>query len=305
MQKPACPLWGRGQVEAMKKRALFLFFSVSLLFAGCGKENRQMEAEGTAMETEAVETEPTEIREMQAGTEPDETEGTGETELPEEETEMETESLLAAETVSSVRKAEKGTEEVQAGTEPETRKREPKGRKAKIQAQAEAEKKSGSEAPVQTEPVQKETPEQTQPASPETEKVPEPVPETQPVQEPQPVPYSPGRVAELATAKTKACGKTYIPDDLNRMLSEVAITEEDYHACYPTDGAGYLEYYVASDLNEARDVSGTVKFGSEEEIAANIAGMYGALPQQYFYIEYHGTAVYGGKECYVFYCYRA
>lgn len=120
-----------------------------------------------------------------------------------------------------------------------------------------------------------------------------------------PVSYSPQRVVELAVEKTKAQGKIYIPDDLNQMLAAGEISQEDFNASYPTDGAGYLEYYVAADMNEARDVSGTVQFSSEADIAANIAGMYASLPQQYFYIEYHGTVTYGGKECYVFYCYRA
>lgn len=121
----------------------------------------------------------------------------------------------------------------------------------------------------------------------------------------EPVSYSPQRVVELAVEKTKAQGKIYIPDDLAQMLAAGEISQEDYDACYPTDGAGYLEYYVAADMNEARDISGTVQFNSEADIAANIAGMYATLPQQYFYIEYHGTVMYGGKECYAFYCYRA
>lgn len=120
-----------------------------------------------------------------------------------------------------------------------------------------------------------------------------------------PISYSPQRVVELAVEKTKAQGKIYIPDDLNQMLAAGEISQEDYNASYPTDGAGYLEYYVATDMNEARDISGTVQFNSEADIAANIAGMYASLPQQYFYIEYHGIVTYGGKECYVFYCYRA
>lgn len=120
-----------------------------------------------------------------------------------------------------------------------------------------------------------------------------------------PISYSPQRVVELAVEKTKAQGKIYIPDDLNQLLAAGEISQEDYNASYPTDGAGYLEYYVAADMNEARDISGTVQFSSEADIAANIAGMYASLPQQYFYIEYHGTVTYDGKECYVFYCYRA
>ncbi len=125
--------------------------------------------------------------------------------------------------------------------------------------------------------------------------------ETQPKPEQtEPVLYSPQRVVELAVEKTKAQGKTYIPDDLAQMLAAGEISQEDYDACYPTDGAGYLEYYVAVDMNEARDISGSVKFNSEADIAANIAGMYATLPQQYFYIEYHGTVMYVGKELHVF-----
>lgn len=105
--------------------------------------------------------------------------------------------------------------------------------------------------------------------------------------------------------KTVAQGKIYIPDDLDRMLAAGELSQEDYDACYPTDGAGYLEYYVAADMNEARDISGTIQFSSEADIAANIAGMYAALPQQYFYIAYGGSVMYGDKECHVFYCYRA
>lgn len=117
--------------------------------------------------------------------------------------------------------------------------------------------------------------------------------------------YSPSKVVKLATKRVKAMGKIYIPDDLKKMLKEGKITKKEYKACYPTDGAGYIEYYVAADLNEARDISGTVQFKSESDIAKDIAKMYQALPQKYFYIKYHGTVMYGSKKCYVFYCYRA
>ena len=159
--------------------------------------------------------------------------------------------------------------------------------------QSSAEQKSEQEA-QQSDEKQNEM---TQPQT--TQPEPEQPPQSEPVS------YSPDRVVQLATEKTKANGKIYIPDDLDRMLAEGMLTQEDYNACYPTDGAGYLEFYVATDLNEARDVSGTVKFNSEDDIAANIAGIYNSLPQQYFYIEYHGIVIYGGKECYVSYCYRA
>ena len=125
------------------------------------------------------------------------------------------------------------------------------------------------------------------------------------LQQRNPTSYNPQNVVELAVEKTKAYGKVYIPDDLNNMLSAGMLSREEYNMCYPTDGAGYIEFYVASDMNEARDVSGTIKFNSEEDIATNIAGMYNVLPQQYFYIEYRGTVMYGDKECYVFYCYRS
>lgn len=157
-----------------------------------------------------------------------------------------------------------------------------------------------------TDSTTQEITQQVQPQpQPEQEEVAQPEPQSAEPEKMEPVLYSPQRVVELAVEKTAAQGKIYIPDDLNRMLETGEISQEDYDACYPTDGAGYLEYYVAADMNEARDISGTIQFTSEADIAANIAGMYAALPQQYFYIEYGGIVVYGGKECYVFYCYRA
>lgn len=157
-----------------------------------------------------------------------------------------------------------------------------------------------------TDSTTQEVTQQVQPQpQPELEEVEQPEPQSAEPEKMEPVSYSPQRVVELAVEKTAVQGKIYIPDDLNRMLETGEISQEDYDACYPTDGAGYLEYYVAADMNEARDISGTIQFSSEADIAANIAGMYAALPQQYFYIEYGGIVVYGGKECYVFYCYRA
>lgn len=189
---------------------------------------------------------------------------------------------------------------------------------------AETEKEEETQSPVETEstevpettagndssqsednkqPQQTEQPSAAQePSEPEKPEQPE---ETVQPEKSEPASYNPQRVVELAVEQTKAQGKIYIPDDLSQMLENGEISQEDYDACYPTDGAGYLEYYVATDMNEARDISGTIQFSSESDIAANIAGMYAALPQQYFYIEYHGTVMYGDRECYVFYCYRA
>lgn len=250
----------------MKIQRLFLLLSVTiLLLAGCGGKETQV-TEEQSLETETQ----TAIDESEVISEESEAEESV-TEEPEPETAEESEPEESASAEDS-RSEDSGSKE-QPSTE----------QKPEQEAQQPDEKPN----------------EVAQPQPPQQE------PEQQAEKEPEPVSYSPERVVQLATEKTKANGKIYIPDDLNRMLAEGTLSQEDYNACYPTDGAGYLEYYVATDLNEARDVSGTVNFNSEDDIAANIAGMYNSLPQQYFYIEYHGTVTYGGKECYVFYCYRA
>lgn len=254
----------------MKKQRLFLLLSVMLLLlAGCGKKGDQVtEQQSVGAESQTVleeETDRTEENETMAVTEKPE-ETPGAS--PAEESAPAEESTAA----------DRGQETQPSGTE---------------------EKKQDS---GQNETA--EEPSQSQTQVQETKPEPEPQEPEQPSQ-PEPVSYSPERVVQLATEKVKAGGKIYIPDDLDRMLSEGTLSQEDYNDCYPTDGAGYLEFYVAADLNEARDVSGTVKFDNEDDIAANIAGIYASLPQQYFYIEYHGTVMYGGRECYVFYCYRA
>lgn len=249
---------------------LFLLLSVTvLLLAGCGGKGDQVtEMQNVETESQAV---VGESEDSPKESEPEE----AVTEEPETETveEPEPEESAAKEDSRSEDGGSNGQPSAEQKPEQETQKPDEK----------------------QSETTQPQTTQQEpeQPLQPE-----------QPAQ-PEPVSYSPERVVQLATEKTKADGKIYIPDDLDRMLAEGLLTQEDYNACYPTDGAGYLEFYVAADLNEARDVSGTVKFNSEDDIAANIAGMYHSLPQQYFYIEYHGTVMYGGKECYVFYCYRA
>lgn len=258
----------------MRKQRLLLLLSVTiLLLAGCGgKENQVTEEQNVETETQTV--------------------------------------LEALEDISEEKETETVTgqpEETQESSEPEesatAEDDKEKDNSSEGQTSSATEKEQGSQnqSNAQYEPSKPQTTEpDTKPES-ELEAPQEPQQHSQP----EPVSYSPQRVVQLATEKTKAAGKIYIPDDLDRMLAEGTITQEDYNDCYPTDGAGYLEFYVATDLNEARDVSGTVKFNSEDDIAANIAGMYSLLPQQYFYIEYHGTMMYGDKECYVFYCYRA
>ena len=264
----------------MRKQRLFLLLSVTiLLLAGCGgKENQVTEEQNVGTETQTV------LEALEDISEEKETETmTGQPEETLEATEPEKSATAEDNT------AKDNSPEGQASSATE------KEQDSQNQSNAQNEPSK----PQTTEPDTKPEPEPEAPQEPQTPQEPQ-----QPSQ-PEPVSYSPQRVVQLATEKTKAAGKIYIPDDLDRMLAEGTITQEDYNDCYPTDGAGYLEFYVATDLNEARDVSGTVKFNSEDDIAANIAGMYSSLPQQYFYIEYHGTVMYGDKECYVFYCYRA
>ena len=258
----------------MKKQRLFLLLSVTiLLLVGCGGKGNQV------TEEQSVETETQTVSEdMENDSEESEPEAV--TEEPEETPETTGPEKSAA---AEDNKAKDSSAEEQTS------------------AATEKEQDSQKQSNTQNEPSQPQT---TEPDT-KPEQEPETPQESQQPSQPESVSYSPQRVVQLATEKTNAAGKIYIPDDLDRMLAEGTITQEDYNDCYPTDGAGYLEFYVATDLNEARDVSGTVKFNSEDDIAANIAGMYNSLPQQYFYIEYHGTVMYGDKECYVFYCYRA
>lgn len=256
----------------MKTLRIMFLLSVSVLaLAGCGKQGTETIAD----------VEPT--TEINMEQEENTSEAVEETEeLP---AEPETEELLA--------EPKTGETESTATTEPtkET------ATAAPAESSAEPQGRDNGQAQQETKPAETSTPQPEEPVQREPE--PTEPPRTDPVS------YSPQNVVSLAVEQTKAQGKIYIPDDLDRMLAAGEISQEDYNACYPTDGAGYLEYYVAADMNEARDISGTVQFNSEADIAANIAGMYAALPQQYFYIEYAGTVMYGGIECYVFYCYRA
>lgn len=118
------------------------------------------------------------------------------------------------------------------------------------------------------------------------------------------VAYDPYEVVFLATAKTKACGKVSIPEDLDNMLANGEITKEEYDAYYPYDGAGYYSVFVETDLNEASTTSGR-KLESVEGIADYISGMLALETGPYFYIEYTGITNTGGKDFYEFRCYRA
>lgn len=277
-KKPFISPLGRERAGGIMRKTLGMYFILivcAMPAFGCGRfmaeENTKAEIP-VEVETVQESTVPEEAPELETGNvgEPlSQAEIQTEPETPESEesTEMQGSNMQTLQTDRELKKTETPEQEWQIET-----KREPE----KTETQPE---------------IYKLVPEEAKP-EPETEKA-----ET--------VLYNPQTVAELAVGNIKANGKIYIPDALNQMLVAGEISQEDYNVCYPTDGAGYLEYYVAADMNEARDISGTVQFNSEADIAANIAGMYAALPQQYFYIEYHGTVIYDDKECHVFYCYRA
>lgn len=144
----------------------------------------------------------------------------------------------------------------------------------------------------------------TAPANePEKTVTPEPTPEQPP--QPERVEYSPTNVVALATAKTKAAGKILLTENLDNLLASGTITQDEYNEYYPYDGAGYYSVFVDSNLAEARDVSGTEHFNSEDDIAQYIADMLALESGPYFLIEYAGTYDYYGKTCYEFRCYRA
>lgn len=150
---------------------------------------------------------------------------------------------------------------------------------------------------------------QQQAEEPQTEKVSEPEPEAKPVEETkeetQVISYSPQNVVALATAKTKAAGKILLTDNLDNLLASGQISQEEYNEYYPYDGAGYYSVFVDTNMAEARSVSGTTSFHSEDEIAQYIADMLVLENGPYFLIEYAGTYDYYGKQCYEFRCYRA
>lgn len=115
--------------------------------------------------------------------------------------------------------------------------------------------------------------------------------------------YNPQTVVNLVTAKMKANGRIYIPDNLSQMLAEGSITQEEYNEYYPTDGTGWFEYSV--DTNLANNYIYGQLLDTEKKIAEDITGQYMVETNMtYFYIEYNRTEMYGSKQIYVFRCYR-
>lgn len=168
-------------------------------------------------------------------------------------------------------------------------------------------KDSGYEQPAQTQPVQTTEPQTTEPQTTEPQTT-EPQPTESQQQQPEPaqtISYSPQNVVALATAKVQAGGKTTLTDDLDNLLASGAITQEEYNEYYPYDGAGYYSIFVDTNMAEARDISGTDHFNSEDDIATYIADMLLLENGDLFLIEYAGTYDYYGKQCYEFRCYRA
>lgn len=245
----------------MKKKVMILLSVVIVIAAGCGNKKTDV----------AMNTEPTETV----------VEGTSETEIvsePEETTESEEEQTEATET------DKKEDQEAQSVNET-----------------------SESNAPKQTEDKTQITSNdnsstQNQDSSSQQEQQPtEPV-QTEPTPQPEPqvVSYSPQNVVALATAKTKAAGKVLLTENLDNLLASGQISQEEYNEYYPYDGAGYYSVFVDSNMAEARSVSGTTSFNSEDEIAQYISDMLVLENGPYFLIEYAGTYDYYGKQCYEF-----
>lgn len=156
---------------------------------------------------------------------------------------------------------------------------------------------------VETQKQETQEPQQTNETP--AEQTTQPAPETTQPQQPARVEYSPQNVVALATAKTKAAGKVLLTENLDNLLANGLITQEEYKEYYPYDGAGYYSVFVDTNMAEARSVSGTTSFNSEDDIAKYISDMLVLENGPYFLIEYAGTYDYYGKQCYEFRCYRA
>lgn len=119
------------------------------------------------------------------------------------------------------------------------------------------------------------------------------------------VAYNPQNVAQLANAKVKAAGKILVPEHLDALLAEGAITQEEYNEYYPYDGMenSYYSVFVETNLLEASTTSGR-KLGSEDAIATYIADMLALENGTYVYVEYYRIYNLNGTDFYEFRCYR-
>ena len=130
-------------------------------------------------------------------------------------------------------------------------------------------------------------------------------PNTEAVPETEFVAYNPQNVAQLANAKVKAAGKILVPEHLDALLAEGAITQEEYNEYYPYDGMenSYYSVFVETNLLEASTTSGR-KLGSEDAIATYIADMLALENGTYVYVEYYRIYNLNGTDFYEFRCYR-
>lgn len=117
------------------------------------------------------------------------------------------------------------------------------------------------------------------------------------------VAYNPQEVVSLVTAKVKAGGKLILSEELDRKLSEGAITQEEYQEYYPYDGTGYYSVFVETDLNRASTTSGRT-LGSVDGIAQYLADMLLLEAVPSVGIEYAGVYTLNGSQFYEFRCHR-
>lgn len=175
---------------------------------------------------------------------------------------------------------------------------EESGSTRETQSQNTTEQKAGTQATTEASRQENTTANTSvaeSPSSPNTEAVPES----------EFVAYNPQNVAQLANAKVKAAGKILVPEHLDALLAEGAITQEEYNEYYPYDGMenSYYSVFVETNLLEASTTSGR-KLGSEDAIATYIADMLALENGPYVYVEYYRIYNLNGTDFYEFRCYR-
>lgn len=261
------------------KNLLYILLSViTLALAGCSTTDNKKEADTTVVVENADEKE-TELSTYES--EEVETAESTENETKEDETNQ-------TETTASTEEQLNQTEE-SASTQEETETEEP------TEAPTEVPTEAPTEAPTET-PT--EAPTEAPTEEPTTE-----APTQPPVQEPEFVAYNPYNVAQMANDKVKAAGKILLPENLDRLLAEGAITQEEYNEYYPYDGCGYYSVFIETNLLIAQDIVGT-PLRSEEAIAEHIAGMLVLETGPYVYVECNGVYNHNGTDFYEFRCYR-
>lgn len=265
------------------KNLLYILLSViTLALAGCNTTDSNKEADTTVV-VENTDTKETELSTYES----DEVETAEPT-----ETETKEEENKESETNAPIEDCPTPTEEP-TSTQEETVKEEPTQTPTESLTQQPTE--ASTEAPTQ-EPTEAPTEAPTEDATTET-------PTQPPVQEQEFVAYNPYNVAQMANDKVKAAGKILLPENLDRLLAEGAITQEEYNEYYPYDGCGYYSVFIETNLLIAQDIVGT-PLRSEEAIAEHIAGMLVLETGPYVYVECNGVYNHNGTDFYEFRCYR-